>query len=197
MTDGEHTSLYRIKEIFDERFRSWQISLPLEDLRGRKRGSIHKEGWTIHYLFGSENGREYLEYFASHRMTNDTLNRIDEDGAASRVGCCQEFYEANNPQAEREYTEHNRAFYREVQEKGLDGRAETAGPPQPDFSSVPCSVCGGAAGRIGGNADRSGAAERAGGPKSQIFIYLCPDCGTQHLLHEVEPGKFHFETLED
>jgi hypothetical protein len=197
MTDGEYTPVYRIKEIFDERFRSWQITLPLEDLRGRNRGSIHKEGWTIHYLFGSENGREYLEYFASHRMTNDTLNRINEDGATSLTGYCQEFFIAGDPQAEREYTEHNRAFYREVAEKGLDGRAKPSNPPKPDLSSISCRVCGGAAGLIGGSAERSGAAEQMGSSRGQILVYLCPDCGTQQILHEVEPGKFNIETLED
>jgi hypothetical protein len=108
-----------IKERFDEKFLNWQIELPLEELQQRKKGSIHKAGWTINYRFGQENGKEYLEYFASHRMTNDTLNRIYQDGTEILVGYCQEFYLAGDQKAEQEYTEHNRKFYREVEEKGL------------------------------------------------------------------------------
>ena len=52
-------------------------------------------------------------------MTNDTLTRIYEDGTTEVVGFCQEFYQANDPQAERELLEHNRAFYNRVDELGL------------------------------------------------------------------------------
>lgn len=108
-----------IKQRFDEKFRPWQIELPADDLAARRRGSIQSHGWTIRYHFGSEQGRDYLEYFASHRMTNDTLNRIYEDGEEALVGFSQEFYEADNPEAEHACREHNRAFYRRVRELGL------------------------------------------------------------------------------
>jgi hypothetical protein len=79
----------------------------------------------------------------------------------------------------------------------MTDRENTSHRPHPDLSSVPCSVCGGAAGLIGGSMAHSSVDERAGSPRGNIFVYLCPDCGTQQLLHEVEPGKFHLETLED
>jgi hypothetical protein len=60
----------RIKQLFDEKFKSWGITLPLEVLRERSKGSIRQSGWTINYLFGLDNGIEYIEYFASCRMTN-------------------------------------------------------------------------------------------------------------------------------
>lgn len=111
--------MLKVKEVFDERFRKWGIRLPDEDLQQRRRGKIQKDGWNINYHFGSEDGEEYIEYFASHRMTNDTLNRIYEDGTTKLVGYCQEFYLADNPQAEEEYQEHNRNFYSRVEELGL------------------------------------------------------------------------------
>ena len=111
--------MLKIKECFDEKFQNWQIALPSEDLQQRTRGSIQKNGWTINYLFGQEDGKEYLEYFASHRMTNDTLNRIYEDGSEALLGYCQEFYLAGNQSAEQEYLEHNRKFYQEAEDKGL------------------------------------------------------------------------------
>jgi hypothetical protein len=52
-------------------------------------------------------------------MTNDTLNRIYADGRQELVGYCQEFFLANDEQAERAYYEHNRRFYEEVKRRGL------------------------------------------------------------------------------
>ena len=111
--------MHKIKEVFDEHFQHWQITLPVEDLLSRNRGSIKRNGWTINYLFSGERGKEYIEYFASHRMTNDTLNRIYADGTTELVGFCQEFFLANDKKAEQDYLEHNRKFYAEVEEKGL------------------------------------------------------------------------------
>lgn len=108
-----------IKRAFDEAFGRWGIVLPEDDLQGRRQGSIAKGGWSINYRFGAEGGVEYLEYFAAHRMTNDTLNRIYEDGRQEVVGYCQVFYLADDPRAERDYTEHNRRFYEEVKSRGL------------------------------------------------------------------------------
>jgi hypothetical protein len=108
-----------IKQRFDETFARWGVVLPEDDVRRRARGSIAAGGWTINYRFGVEGGVEYVEYFASHRMTNDTLNRIYEDGRGEVLGYCQEFFAADDPQAERDYTAHNRKFYEEVKGRGL------------------------------------------------------------------------------
>lgn len=108
-----------VKQIFDKIFSAWEIVLPTEGLNEQRRGSIVKNGWTINYQYGSTEGVEYLEYFASHRMTNDSLNRIYADGREELLGYCQVFYTADNEQAERDYFEHNRQFYEEVKRKGL------------------------------------------------------------------------------
>ena len=108
-----------VKIVFDERFNKWDIHLPDEDLHQRKRGGIQKNGWSINYHFGSSDGKEYIEYFSGHRMTNDTLTRIYEDGTTELLGFCQVFYIADDPQAEKEYFEHNRNFYNRVDELGL------------------------------------------------------------------------------
>lgn len=113
------TSLRTIKQIFDNYYLTWDIVLPAENLSERRRGSIVKNGWTINYLYGVAEGIEYLEYFASHRMTNDTLNRIYADGREELIGYCQEFYVAGNEQAKQEYLQHNHEFYEEVKRKGL------------------------------------------------------------------------------
>jgi hypothetical protein len=108
-----------IKKAFDWRFATWQIQLPEEDLRLRRGGSITKNGWTINYRFGKNAGADFLKFFASHRMTNDTLNRIDSDGREVLLGYCQEFFQANNERAQEESYRHNREFLAAVEERGL------------------------------------------------------------------------------
>lgn len=108
-----------IARVFRETFGHWGISLPEGDVSGRRGGSIRRRGWIINYHFGTESGREYLEYFASHRMTNDTLVRIYEDGATEQVDYCRVLYRVDDPNAKQEYFDHNRRFYERVRELGL------------------------------------------------------------------------------
>ena len=69
-----------VQQVFDQRLAAWEIALPADSRNERRRESIVKNGWTINYQSGAAHGIEYREYFASHRMTNDTLNRIYADG---------------------------------------------------------------------------------------------------------------------
>ena len=69
------------KGLFDKRFRSWGIELPAKDLRARRRGKICRNGRAIWYLFGHDENGEYLDYYASHRMTDDSHIRVYSDGA--------------------------------------------------------------------------------------------------------------------
>ena len=108
-----------IKQTFDGQFLKWGITLPLEDIELHRNGSIHKNGWTINYRFVVENDIEYMEYFASHRMTNDTINRIFADGRIECIDFCLEFFPAGDESAENELLEHNRNFYASVRRKGL------------------------------------------------------------------------------
>ena len=111
--------MHPIKVIFEQRFANWEITLPERDLEQSLPGSIRKGGWTINYRFDTSEGEEYIEYYASHRMTNDTLNRIYADGKYEMVDSCQEFLLANNPEAEQAYIDHNRQFYTKVKALGL------------------------------------------------------------------------------
>ncbi len=113
------SSLKKIKPVFDKKYAAWGIVLPEASLKDQARGSISYNGWTINYQFGMEGGQRYLEYFASHRMTNDTLNRICADGREEVLGYCQEFYLAGNPKAEQDSIAHNHEFYETVKSKGL------------------------------------------------------------------------------
>ena len=108
-----------IQQIFDKKFAHWEIVLPADSLVEKPRGSLNGRGWTINYQLGSKAGILYLEYFTSHRMSNDALNRIYADGREELVGYCQEFYRANDEQARQARRRHNREFYVDVKRRGL------------------------------------------------------------------------------
>lgn len=70
----------KIKSLFEQRFYRWEISIPDEDMKLRRRGKIEKKGWTIWYLFGVGEEGEFLDYYASHRMTDDEHVRLHFSG---------------------------------------------------------------------------------------------------------------------
>jgi hypothetical protein len=69
-----------LARLFAAEFEPWNIELPESDVAEKRRGEIRKAGWAIQYQFGSDAGREYLDYYAIHRMTNDRHVRLYADG---------------------------------------------------------------------------------------------------------------------
>src|SRR5205085_8109918 len=74
------TDLNLIAEAFAEYFRNWQIALPSKNLELRQPGNIQSEGWYIQFLFGTEGGLGFFDFYARHRMTNDLHVRIFASG---------------------------------------------------------------------------------------------------------------------
>ncbi len=73
-------SLEVIKQAFANRFNHFDLRLPDENLRDRQKGSLpYGCGGRLYYVFGREDGREYLEYYACHTL-GDSHGRIWEDG---------------------------------------------------------------------------------------------------------------------
>lgn len=69
-----------IQKVFVERFSHFDLRLPDENLRERRKGPIPYGGsGRIYYIFGREGEREYLEFYAYHRMGDDPA-KIYEDG---------------------------------------------------------------------------------------------------------------------
>ena len=76
----ERRSLRALEETFDRRFRNFpETRLPGENVRERRKGSLPYGSGRLYYVFGEEDGREYLEYYAYHRM-GESHGRIDDDG---------------------------------------------------------------------------------------------------------------------
>jgi hypothetical protein len=57
-------SMQKPSEEFARHFMAWGIRLPGGAFMKRKRGKINKAGWTIWYLFGSDETGEYLDYYS-------------------------------------------------------------------------------------------------------------------------------------
>ena len=108
-----------IRAAFAEQFAYWGIELPLEPPPSGERGALYQGGWTIYYHFGEADDRPYLEYYASHRMTNETLCRIYADGRFEQVAQIWEFYPADDEAARQQVHDNNTRFYERVKELGL------------------------------------------------------------------------------
>lgn len=116
----------RIVEIFNESFQRWEIRLPDDALISRQVGRIVKGGWAIWYLSGADATGEYLDYYASHRMTDDRHIRIRTDGTREQLETIRGMFvipkDASPEEIERLRQEHrarNRAIDQRLKEKGF------------------------------------------------------------------------------
>lgn len=82
----------KIEAIFAERFAHWKILLPPELVLRGDAGTLSQQGWSIQWVFGEdpEQGR-YLDYYATHRMTNDRHCRLYESGVVEDLPAMMDF----------------------------------------------------------------------------------------------------------
>ena len=116
----------RVAERFARYFANWDITLPDSNLTSRERGEIRQRGWHIQFLFDTDERGEYLDFYATHRMTNDRHHRIYEDGTVKHLEACEDFvvYPADaTEEQEREATErfrnHNARVLADLKRKGF------------------------------------------------------------------------------
>lgn len=113
-----------IESQFNDTFSPWNIRLPPEDIANRRRGKIVEAGWAIWYLFGSDEKGEYLDYYASHRMTNDRHVRLYANGEREALPTIAEWQLVSkdpeeNDRLEAEYFANNRRVARMLEAKGF------------------------------------------------------------------------------
>jgi hypothetical protein len=114
-----------IEEIFAKRFKNWNITLPKEKLKNCEDGFIHEAGWLIQYCFGKNENGKYLDYYAAHRMTDDTHRRIYEDGNVESLPALASMHlTSEDPdeakRLEDDYFERNRIIANNLAKKGFD-----------------------------------------------------------------------------
>jgi len=113
--------LRSIKEKFEEYFSNWKIKLPDKNLNERLNGYLNNSGWLIQYCFGIENDIEYLDFYASHRMTADRHVRIYENGEIERLPSYWEFFVVDSEgRGKKEYEENSKKVTKLLIEKGFD-----------------------------------------------------------------------------
>ena len=115
-----------IVRIFAERFRPWEITLPVDAVERREGGHIYERGWHIGYQWGERDDEEYLDVLSQHRMTSDDVERIWASGrveALDAVSTMMVIPEGAAPEeraeAERRFFERNRTVAADLRERGL------------------------------------------------------------------------------
>jgi hypothetical protein len=121
-----------IGSTFARDFSHWDITLPPENVHERRRGKIVAAGWAIWYLFDSDERGEYLDYYASHRMTDDRHVRIYETGQVESLPAINTMrFISSDPdedaRLEAEYREEQRRVATILEEKGFSMEGDEPG----------------------------------------------------------------------
>jgi hypothetical protein len=149
----------RIADAFNGYFANFDIHLGPEDVAVGTHRSIVERGWLIIYRVDPDDGGfPVLEFYATHRMTNDSHVRIWADGHSEDLDAIDELYayDAKVPgskeAAQEQYLRHNRAVADELRVRGLyphgdinaflrtggDRDSGAPGPPEsPDGGELP------------------------------------------------------------
>lgn len=126
----------RIAEAFNNYFDTFPISIAVEDIVVGTRRTLRRDGWAITYRVDEDaDGRPTLEFYATHRMTNDRHGVISADGQLENQDSIREmliFYPkvpGSQDAAVEEFQTHNRAIEHHLRERGLypHGQAQRSG----------------------------------------------------------------------
>ena len=69
-----------VERRFAQYFANWDIRLPTGAVEFEEPGWVRQCGWSIRYVFGNDADGSYLEFYATHRMTNDRRVRVHGSG---------------------------------------------------------------------------------------------------------------------
>lgn len=113
-----------IAETFAQHFAHWNITIPEENLKNRQSGYIQEAGWLIQYCFGEDGKGEYLDYYAAHRMTDDSHTRIRANGQIEQLSALYSMrkvsrYPEEDKRLEEEYNQHNQQVVDDLVKKGF------------------------------------------------------------------------------
>lgn len=136
---------------FEERFAgyfaNWGIRLPESAVELEEPGLIQQDGWTIRYVFGNDAGGSYLEFYATHRMTNDTRVRIYSSGETKDLEALETMFgfdpkiPGDEERAARENRRRNTRIAKELEARGSI-RMATSMPTSPLTMSPRRSLLG-------------------------------------------------------
>jgi hypothetical protein len=115
----------RIAQAFRADFVAWGLEIPQESLNSRKPGVIQSAGWLIQYIFGKDSRGEYIEYYAAHRMTDDSHVRLYQTGRRLHLAALTGMHlTSSDPEKARRleaaYLRRNRRIAHQLVAKGFD-----------------------------------------------------------------------------
>jgi hypothetical protein len=115
----------RIAQAFRADFAKWGLEIPPELLASREPGFIQAAGWLIQFTFGSDSRGEYLDYYASHRMTDDSHVRLYETGRRQHLASLASFFVTSSDPKEAKrleaaYLRRNGRIAQRLAAKGFD-----------------------------------------------------------------------------
>jgi len=129
----------RIAEAFNAYFGRFDIRIEPEDVVVGSRRTIGRDGWAISYrIDGDAAGMACLEFYATHRMTNDRHVVISADGQLEHLDAISEMviFDPKTPGSQQaaiqEFRTRNQAIAKQLQDRGLyphgqNGQAGAAG----------------------------------------------------------------------
>lgn len=116
----------QLRQAFNESFKRWQIELPPDATAPGAVWLIVSASWTVWTLFGAEDGREYLDYYAMHRMTDDRHVRLYANGESEDLPAISGMYvipqgatKAEQAELKARHYAHNQEVQRILDEKGF------------------------------------------------------------------------------
>jgi hypothetical protein len=115
----------RIARAFQADFAHWGIEIPPASLASREPGFIQAAGWLIQFTFGRNSRGEYLDYYASHRITDDSHVRLYATGRRQHLASLAGFFLTSLDPTEAKHLEaaylrRNRRIARKLATKGFD-----------------------------------------------------------------------------
>lgn len=128
LTVDEHSNEApgRIAGAFNNYFRNWSIQVSPAEIHAGARKSIAQRGWGINYVVETgDDGDLYLEFYATHRMTDDRHVLISSSGEMTHLDAITGMFMydpkvgGDKERASRKNIEHNRRVAEELERKGL------------------------------------------------------------------------------
>jgi hypothetical protein len=113
----------QIPTVFAQYFDHWHITLPDDAVKTQLPGKIQLSGWYIQYKFDFNDRGKYLDFYASHRMTNDRHLRIYASGEIEGLSALLDmfFFPANDtPEQKDEIRQLNKRVRDELKQKGFE-----------------------------------------------------------------------------
>jgi hypothetical protein len=111
---------HRIANSFNAYFENFDVRIAAEEVVVGNRRTIRRDGWAITYRIDSDDaGMPSLEFYATHRMTNDRHVAITAGGQLECLDAISEILFLSKPGAAEEFAARNETIEEQLHSRGL------------------------------------------------------------------------------